>query len=236
MTETARGAFAPDPLPAQALFNRVLPADQMSVRQTLTDMHARLAPHVSADVLGRLELVLAEVMNNIVLHGTGTRAGHGRDAGTGDAGGVGAAGAAARGDAGDRASATAAPASTTPAQPAPTPPRRIHVSAACHRNGVACAVTDDGVGLPPACLIAPPPPDLDGVESLPEGGFGWLIIHGLTRSLVYFREGSRNLLAFNIPTLESENEGAPGEGLETGQDSGRSPGQQPGQTPEQWAG
>ena len=114
--------------------------------------------------------------------------------------------------------------------------RTLIWSAGSTRLKSACAVTDDGVGLPPACLIAPPPPDIEGVESLPEGGFGWLIIHGLTRSLVYFREGSRNLLAFNIPTLGSEREGAPGEGLETGQDSGRAPGQQPGQSPEQWAG
>lgn len=84
--------------------------------------------------------------------------------------------------------------------------------------------------------MPPRPPDIEGVESLPEGGFGWLIIHGLTRSLVYFREGSRNLLAFNIPTLESEREGAPGEGLETGRECRRGPEQQTGQSPEQWAG
>lgn len=117
--------------------------------------------------MGRLELVLAEVMNNIVLHG-------------------------------------ADPISALARQADPSRPRRIHLSAACHRNGVACAVTDDGIGLPPACLVAPPPPDHPDGEPLPEGGFGWLIIHGLTRSLVYFREDTRNLLAFNIPALEAE--------------------------------
>lgn len=161
MTEAALGVRAPEPAAAEALFNRVLPADHLSVRRALTDLHARLSPHVSADVMGRLELVLAEVMNNIVRHGAD----------------------AARRD-------------------GPVRPRRIHLSAACHRNGVACAVTDDGIGLPPACLVAPPSPAHPAGEPLPEGGFGWLIIHGLTRSLVYFREDTRNLLAFNIPAMD----------------------------------
>ena len=69
MTEAALGVRAPEPAAAEALFNRVLPADHLSVRGALTDLHARLSPHVSADVMGRLELVLAEVMNNIVRHG-----------------------------------------------------------------------------------------------------------------------------------------------------------------------
>ncbi|WP_299357989.1 ATP-binding protein [uncultured Paracoccus sp.] len=149
------------PDPVLPLFNRILPAEQMAVRDTLTDLNARLAPHVHPDVLGRLELVLAEVMNNIVLHGG------------------------------------------PPTDQMPEP-RRIHLSAACHRNGVACAITDDGVRLPPPLLIGKAPPVRAPDQPLPEGGFGWLIIHGLTQSLAYFREDQRNLLAFNIPTTEHE--------------------------------
>ncbi|MBV0892733.1 ATP-binding protein [Paracoccus sp. Z118] len=153
--QRARAAGQAQTAGAQALFHRVLPADRMSVRQTLTDLNARLSPHVSADVMGRVELVLAEVMNNIVLHGAEDAAAF----------------------------------------------RRIHLSAACHRNGVACAITDDGVRLPGACLAPPPARDLPPDAPLPEGGFGWLIIHDLTQSLAYFREDQRNLLAFNIPLL-----------------------------------
>ena len=69
-------------------------------------------------------------------------------------------------------------------------------------DGVMRALFDDGIGLPPACLVAPPSPAHPAGEPLPEGGFGWLIIHGLTRSLVYFREDTRNLLAFNIPAMD----------------------------------
>lgn len=46
MTEAALGAREPRHAAAEALFNRVLPADQISVRRALTDMHARLSPHV----------------------------------------------------------------------------------------------------------------------------------------------------------------------------------------------
>ena len=79
--------------------------------------------------------------------------------------------------------------------------RRIHLSAACHRNGVACAITDDGIRLPGSCLAPPVRGALPLDASLPEGGFGWLIIHDLTQSLAYFREDQRNLLAFNIPLV-----------------------------------
>lgn len=147
--------------PALPLFNRILPAEQMAVRQTLTELNARLAPHVPPDVLARLELVLAEVMNNIVLHGG-------------------------------------------PPIEQMAEPRRIHLSAACHRNGVACAITDDGERLPRPCLLDAGPPQAYDDQALPEGGFGWLIIHRLTQSLAYFREDQRNLLAFNIPVTERD--------------------------------
>lgn len=54
----------------QPMFHRVLAAQELAVRQTLIDMRARFAGS-DRDAASRAELVLAEVMNNIVQHGTG---------------------------------------------------------------------------------------------------------------------------------------------------------------------
>lgn len=77
----------------------------------------------------------------------------------------------------------------------------IHLSVACHHRGLACAVCDNGIALPAGCLSpgrTTPVPTCD-LETMPEGGFGWMLINGLTQSLSYFRENERNLLVFNIP-------------------------------------
>ncbi|MBU3029147.1 ATP-binding protein [Paracoccus marinaquae] len=52
----------------QPMFHRVLPANPAAVRDTLADIRLRFRSEVSEDTLGRLELVLAEVMNNIAEH------------------------------------------------------------------------------------------------------------------------------------------------------------------------
>lgn len=54
-------------------FHRVLPADPLSVRRTLTDLSQHLRRACPEDARARLELVLAEVLNNIVEHGIGGR-------------------------------------------------------------------------------------------------------------------------------------------------------------------
>lgn len=69
MTDDAAPSRVPGP-PAR-IFHRVLGADLMAVRQALLDMRARFDGHASRDALGRIELVLAEVLNNIVHHGSG---------------------------------------------------------------------------------------------------------------------------------------------------------------------
>lgn len=56
---------------APPAFHRVLRADPLSVRHALTDLCRRFGPYCPVDALGRLELVLAEVLNNIVEHGIG---------------------------------------------------------------------------------------------------------------------------------------------------------------------
>lgn len=72
--------------PPPPTFHRVLRADPLSVRHTLAELCRKLGPLCPADAIGRLELVLAEVLNNIVEHGIG--AGHGDDAGGDNAAGI----------------------------------------------------------------------------------------------------------------------------------------------------
>lgn len=50
-------------------FLRVLTAEPMAVRRVLIDLRATAWPSCSEDILDRLELALAEVLNNIAEHG-----------------------------------------------------------------------------------------------------------------------------------------------------------------------
>jgi serine/threonine-protein kinase RsbW len=52
----------------QPMFHRVLNASPETVRGTLQDIRQRFRTEVSDETLGRLELVLAEVMNNVAEH------------------------------------------------------------------------------------------------------------------------------------------------------------------------
>lgn len=151
---------------AQPMFHRVLRAKPMVVRDTLIEIRRRFAAQIDEDTLGRLELVLAEIMNNVTEHGRGHSA---------EAGGTSASGRAAQGG--------------TPV---------IHLCIVRHEGGLSCAITDDGVSLPPGCLLPRTLPDFQSVD-LPEGGFGWFLIRDLTQELCYYREDTRNFLAFRLP-------------------------------------
>lgn len=149
-------AHAPRPM-----FHRVISAELPLVRETLTAVRARFLDDIGPDAMGRLELVLAEVMNNVAKHGAG------------------------KGTA-----------------PAPL----IHLCIVSHSCGLACALTDDGDRLPPECLLPRNLPQLPDNE-LPEGGFGWYLIQDLTQELCYYREDTRNFLAFRIPLLQAAAQG-----------------------------
>ncbi|WP_242626512.1 ATP-binding protein [Paracoccus sediminis] len=142
------------------MFHRVLQADSHDVRRTLTDLHSRFSSQISADAMGRLELVLAEVMNNVTEHAC------------------------------DAAMPGAGPGS-------------MHLCVVMHDTGLSCAITDDGGMLPADCLKPRSLPALDPLD-LPEGGFGWFLIQGLTQSLCYYREEHRNCLAFTVPYQQAE--------------------------------
>lgn len=158
------------PRPRQPMFHRIFRADPLTVRDALIYLRQRFGDSAGDEVIGKLELALAEVLNNICEHG----AQH-------DAERLGG----------------------RPHTPL------IHLCVARHVGGIACAVTDDGRPLPPACLDPRPLPQSglgasvhDAIPLLPEGGFGWYLIQDLTASLSYFREGRRNFLAFIVPVTE----------------------------------
>lgn len=153
---SSRGAVAGDP--CRPMFHRVFAADPMVVRQVLIDVTRRFA-QLPPGRLSRLELALAEILNNVVEHAYADRA-------TGI----------------------------------------IHLSIVPGESGLSCAIADDGAALPDACLAPRLDPlgrrgedPADALLCLPEGGFGWLLIQGLTQNLCHFRENGRNMLAFFLP-------------------------------------
>ncbi|MEL6585384.1 MAG: ATP-binding protein [Pseudomonadota bacterium] len=72
-------------------------------------------------------------------------------------------------------------------------------------NRLCIMTRDEGRPLPPSLLTKGSLPDFgDSVDDLPEGGFGWFIIHSLVDDMLYERTGGQNLMSF---TLALEREG-----------------------------
>lgn len=67
-------------------------------------------------------------------------------------------------------------------------------------GGTRCLVVDQGAAMPGGRVPVGNLPSADtSVEDLPEGGFGWHLIHSLTRDLSYHRTGNCNRLTFLLP-------------------------------------
>lgn len=65
--------------------------------------------------------------------------------------------------------------------------------------GLVFRIRDEGLEMPGGAVPPGAPQDLDVSErDLPEGGFGWFLIHELTEDLAYRRVGNRNELSFRI--------------------------------------
>lgn len=61
-------------------------------------------------------------------------------------------------------------------------------------------VIDSGRPLPQLRLPDQGLPEVDtNLEDLPEGGFGWAMVHMLTSDISYCRQPGRNCLKFSIP-------------------------------------
>lgn len=63
-------------------------------------------------------------------------------------------------------------------------------------GGVEVCVCDRGIPMP---QNRPPEIALPDPAGLPEGGFGWFLIHELSQELVYRHEGGLNRLTFRLP-------------------------------------
>lgn len=80
-----------------------------------------------------------------------------------------------------------------------------HIHLDLTRDGARIHVEtmDRGRPLPPSLLSSaalPPMPENPGdIDALPEGGFGWFIIHSLAQDMTYERDAGVNRLSFDFP-------------------------------------
>lgn len=74
-------------------------------------------------------------------------------------------------------------------------PGTVRITAEQTHDEVRISIWDQGLGLPNGTLPPAHLPEATGpLDSLPEGGFGWYMIHDLTNSLSYRREAGENQL------------------------------------------
>ncbi|WP_343080229.1 ATP-binding protein [Ostreiculturibacter nitratireducens] len=136
-------------------FRQTFPADPMLVRSALRAAVARYMRRMTSEEAGTMELVLAEVLNNIVEHAYAGRKGG-----------------------------------------------MIDLSISVTGRGLEVRVADQGLPMPGGVLPAGLAPSLKmsgGTQDLPEGGFGWFLIHDLTQDIDYLRDGRTNRLRFVLP-------------------------------------
>lgn len=139
--------------PSRVLHRRFR-GEALAVRAALRESLAALAPHLpSAELRGTVEIVLAEVLNNIVEHAYGNT------------------------------------------------PGPVELQLRPGPRGLEVFVADEGRPFPQG---HPPRPDTRTTgDALPEGGFGWPLIHSLTRDIAYRRHAGRNELRFRLSTIQS---------------------------------
>lgn len=133
--------------PARPLYAQHFRASLATIRAVLLDVEARVTP-ANPDLAARVELALAEVLNNVRQHGC------------------------------------------------PHGPARVSLRLCWQGKGLSVWLADDGRAIPPECLVAPKPPP---PPALPEGGFGWPLVHQLVTDLRYRRREGYNLLNFRVP-------------------------------------
>lgn len=66
-------------------------------------------------------------------------------------------------------------------------------------HGLICTVIDDGLPMPKETLPTGQRTwPTGGIQSLPEGGFGWVLIREMASDLAYRRDDGRNILSFRL--------------------------------------
>jgi len=80
-------------------------------------------------------------------------------------------------------------------------PGLVTVSITQTSQGLRCVIVDQGKAMPGGTLPEGRLPGRSGLalDDLPEGGFGWRLIHSLTTYLVYSRAEGCNHLQFLLP-------------------------------------
>lgn len=146
-------------LPPDIAFEVTLQGTNEAVRAALASCMSKFAPlNLSEDMLGQVELVMAETLNNIVEHAFCDR----------------------------------------------PVPGLIQISCAHRDRLLSLEFQDRGVALPGLALPSPKPfGTATDLRSLPEGGFGWGLIHELTQTIAYQRIGTLNILTLTIQTSEA---------------------------------
>lgn len=132
----------------------IIPANGRSVRHGLQTIRSGMSDlRLSHDDWSTVELVMAEVLNNIVEHAYSAN-----DAGL------------------------------------------IEAHLDYSKETLYCTVIDTGRSMPNGELPKGAQIDLTcDIADLPEGGFGWFLIHHLTRDLNYARHANQNTLSFLLP-------------------------------------
>lgn len=126
----------------------------MASRQILQELTAGLAVlDLDQDEITNIELVIAEVVNNIVEH----------------------------------------------AYPETTSKGPIRLHCVKRDNGLWVTVLDEGIEMPEGKAPAGEPHNLNvDMMDMPEGGFGWSMIHDLTKDVEYKRVGWENRLSMRF--------------------------------------
>ncbi|GHG83663.1 ATP-binding protein [Pseudodonghicola xiamenensis] len=84
----------------------------------------------------------------------------------------------------------------------------ITVTARLEDKRLVLRISDNGLPMPEGKLPQPKTHDLSGASELPEGGFGWGLIHALTNSVRYDRRAQRNTLSMAFALPGGEDDGA----------------------------
>lgn len=174
----AEGQGARDPPDVLRL---MIAADPHGVREGLRQVMLWAVPYLpSEEERGAVEIVLAEVLNNIVEH-------------------------AYSGELSLRDNASlAVPFEAVSSGPPPLPngaDDAVILTLAPSWAGLICSVEDRGAAMQgdwPSASAAPDPSDL------PEGGFGWPMIRALCQDLHYERADGLNRLHFTLPARQSD--------------------------------
>lgn len=75
----------------------------------------------------------------------------------------------------------------------------IEIAVDLGADGLECTITDHGAPMPNNTLPQGKAYDYDTMDELPEGGFGWFLIHSLAQDLQYSRFRDQNFLRFRLP-------------------------------------